>query len=69
MAQALMSPSELELFEHATHLDGDRPDGTEYDEVQEGKKEKKGEWATFLLEASIFSRQVLASCQEELREQ
>lgn len=28
-----MSLSELELFEHATHLGGDRPDGMRYEGV------------------------------------
>lgn len=30
-----MSLSELELFEHATHLGGDRPDGMRYEGVRE----------------------------------
>lgn len=33
VAEALMSLSELELFEHATHLGGERPDGMRYEGV------------------------------------
>lgn len=54
-----MSLSELELFEHATHLSGERPDGMRYGGG--GRESGKGERHKFHLEASIFSQQVLAS--------
>lgn len=54
-----MSLSELELFEHATNLGSERPDGMRYGGG--GRGSGKGERHKFHLEASIFSQQVLAS--------
>lgn len=53
-----MSLSELELYEHATHLGGERPDGTRWGF---GRRECH----KFLLEALIFSQQILASYRKD----
>lgn len=51
-----MSLSELKLFEHATHLDGNRPEGMRYERVW-----KKESATNFSLKLRSSQQQVLAS--------